>query len=225
MSWNEQRTVNFDGSSFGFCVCVVSLAVLAGQAAGFYVGDGMSKKDEALKLALEALKQIDEAMPFPVAKLAQKALREALANEALERMADNARELGLDYEPAQQTIQCKHRRENNGICPHHNLHCGWPKCNEPEQPAQQEPVAWQVMVEDEAMKEFSTKDIAHDWCVQQKLSGSSYTYWIRPLYTRPLAREWVGLTDEERAACWNEQDDYPQFARAIEAKLKEKNNG
>ena len=34
---------------------------------------------EALKLALEALKQIDEAMPFPVAKLAQKAIREALA--------------------------------------------------------------------------------------------------------------------------------------------------
>ena len=36
-------------------------------------------KDEALTLALEALKQIDEAMPFPVAKLAQKAIKEALA--------------------------------------------------------------------------------------------------------------------------------------------------
>lgn len=49
----------------------------------------------------------------------------------------------------------------------------------------QEPVAWQVMVEDEAMKEFSIKDMAHNWCVQQKLSGSSYIYWIRPLYTTP----------------------------------------
>ena len=38
----------------------------------------MVTKDEALKLALEALKQIDEAMPFPVAKLAQKVIREAL---------------------------------------------------------------------------------------------------------------------------------------------------
>ena len=28
--------------------------------------------------------------------------REALANEALDKMAENARELGLDYEPAQQ---------------------------------------------------------------------------------------------------------------------------
>jgi hypothetical protein len=36
-------------------------------------------KDEALKLALEALKQIDEAMPFPVAKLAQKVIKEVLA--------------------------------------------------------------------------------------------------------------------------------------------------
>ena len=38
-------------------------------------------KDEAMKLALEALRQIDEAMPFPVAKLAQAALREALAEQ------------------------------------------------------------------------------------------------------------------------------------------------
>ena len=45
----------------------------------------MSK--EARKLALEALKQIDEAMPFPVAKLAQAALREALAQPQQEPVA------------------------------------------------------------------------------------------------------------------------------------------
>ena len=44
-------------------------------------------KDEALKLALEALKQIDEAMPFPVAKLAQAAIKEALAQPELEYLA------------------------------------------------------------------------------------------------------------------------------------------
>ena len=54
---------------------------------------------------------------------------------------------------------------------------------------QAEPVAWQVMVEDEAMKEFPIKDMAHDWCVQQKLFGSSYVYWIRPLYTAPPQRK------------------------------------
>ena len=44
-------------------------------------------KDEALKLALEALKQIDEAMPFPVAKLAQAAIKEALAQPEKEPVA------------------------------------------------------------------------------------------------------------------------------------------
>jgi hypothetical protein len=44
-------------------------------------------KDEALKLALEALKQIDEAMPFPVAKLAQKVIKEALAQPEPEYLA------------------------------------------------------------------------------------------------------------------------------------------
>ena len=44
-------------------------------------------KDEALKLALEALKQIDEAMPFPVAKLAQKVIKEALAQTEQEPVA------------------------------------------------------------------------------------------------------------------------------------------
>jgi hypothetical protein len=58
----------------------------------------------------------------------------------------------------------------------------------------QEPVAWQVMVEDEAMEEFSVKDAAYDWCVQQKLAGSPYSYWIRPLYTTPTAQEFVCST-------------------------------
>ena len=44
-------------------------------------------KDEALRLALEALKQIDEAMPFPVAKLAQKVIKEALAEPEQEPVA------------------------------------------------------------------------------------------------------------------------------------------
>jgi hypothetical protein len=51
-----------------------------------------------------------------------------------------------------------------------------------------EPVAWQAMVKNEALKEFPLKDMAHDWCVQQKLAGSAYSYWIRPLYTTPPAQ-------------------------------------
>jgi hypothetical protein len=75
----------------------------------------MSK--EAMKLALEALEAgeyyIDdlEAIVYAADDLgthedrakmqaAIVALREALANEALDKKAENARELGLDYEPA-----------------------------------------------------------------------------------------------------------------------------
>jgi hypothetical protein len=76
-------------------------------------------KDEALRLALEALENITsvsiceathhakkdrhllcEECPNEVRHLkAITAIKAALANEALERKADNARELGLDYEP------------------------------------------------------------------------------------------------------------------------------
>ena len=58
----------------------------------------MSK--EAMKLALKAL----EVATTPLAKDRQEvlraitALREALAQQALDKMAENARELGLDYE-------------------------------------------------------------------------------------------------------------------------------
>ena len=49
-----------------------------------------------------------------------------------------------------------------------------------------------------------------------------------PLYTAPLKREWVGLTDEEieEIADWADKNAAPwylEYARAIEAKLKEKN--
>jgi hypothetical protein len=64
-------------------------------------------KDEALKLALEAFGEIDwsnnSQWQSDRAKVAIATLKEALANEALEKMAENARELGLDYEPPQRT--------------------------------------------------------------------------------------------------------------------------
>ena len=69
----------------------------------------MSK--ESMKLALEALEGAEALLlsmglthliVYGDAEKAITTLREALANEALDRMAENARELGLDYEPAQQ---------------------------------------------------------------------------------------------------------------------------
>jgi xanthine dehydrogenase iron-sulfur cluster and FAD-binding subunit A len=65
------------------CVCIlVTLRCLDDVRNGRISFGGvkaMTDLHTAAKQALEALKQIDEAMPFPVAKLAQAALREALA--------------------------------------------------------------------------------------------------------------------------------------------------
>ena len=74
----------------------------------------MKNIKETLELALEALEAaISDDKPYIVlSKEAIIALREALADEALDRMAENARELGLDYEqptPVQQEpVACKH---------------------------------------------------------------------------------------------------------------------
>jgi len=51
---------------------------------------------EAMKLALEALENNPYALAYSKVITS---LRQAIANEALNRMAENARELGLDYEP------------------------------------------------------------------------------------------------------------------------------
>jgi hypothetical protein len=66
---------------------------------------------EALKLALEALEadpaeMVEDENGHMVFRRIQAiiTLREALANEALDKMAENARELGLDYEPEQEPV-------------------------------------------------------------------------------------------------------------------------
>ncbi len=63
-------------------------------------------KDEALKLAMEALEEINKlsigenaiCLPAEI-DTAMDAIKEALAQDALDRKAENARELGLNYEP------------------------------------------------------------------------------------------------------------------------------
>jgi len=88
------------------------------------------------------------------------------------------------------------------------------------QPAQ-EPVAWlepewgEKICPEVGYEVTMTDDHPRDLC------------WI-PLYTHPPQRTWVELTDEEILKSeWaiGANDVLLNFARAIEAKLKEKNNG
>ena len=120
-------------------------------------------------------------------------------DEALDKMAENARELGLDYEPAQQ-----------------------------------EPVAW-MFQHGETGRTLCVDALQVKWGFEGR--NPSYQK-IAPLYISPPAqRTWVGLTEEEIEDAWQglmatyiEEVDSSywagcdfEFARAIEAKLKEKN--
>jgi len=78
-----------------------------------------------------------------------------------------------------------------------------------------EPVAWHEL------GAYGNVTVYKDWA---KENG-----W-QPFYTAPPQREWQGLTDEEYEAMaeqyvTNCYFDTLKYARAIEAKLKEKNNG
>lgn len=58
-----------------------------------------------------------------------------------------------------------------------------------------------------------------------EFDSQGYEVEYRELYTSPQAKPWVGLTDEEISKTFETQvwDARRSYARAIEAKLKEKN--
>jgi hypothetical protein len=92
-----------------------------------------------------------------------------------------------------------------------------------QQAMEQEPVAWRVHPFDYA--------IGHEGVFAVTQLPQQRDVWIRkgwnvtPLYTHPPRREWVGLTDDEKAKLDDEYgDDILAHLDAIEAKLKEKNS-
>lgn len=124
--------------------------------------------------------------------------------QALDKKADNARELGLDYELSKYSDII-----SSG---------GFEPPNKVDAQPEQEPVAWMYRY-----------DGQRGCSIGRKPPGIVSEYGIQdlvPLYTAPPKREWVGLTDEEiEDLCWTEIDRrITSFARAIEAKLKEKNH-
>jgi hypothetical protein len=84
------------------------------------------------------------------------------------------------------------------------------------QPAQ-EPVAWPCLI---AEADFSQDTVTLTMqCDDYKVSA--HKHWLS---TTPPKREWVGLTDDELADLWYKESlDWMEFARAVIAKLQEKN--
>jgi hypothetical protein len=84
-----------------------------------------------------------------------------------------------------------------------------------------EPVAWGV-------PNTRPTEKAHFMMLLHSTDGVQYPELLVPLYTAPPQREWQGLTDEEYEVMaeqyvTNCYFDTLKYARAIEAKLKEKN--
>ena len=144
------------------------------------------------------------------------ALQNLLTNNALDRKAENARELGLDYEPEQKRPQ--------------NCGTGYCSCIEcVMEPRNQEPVAYQYQSKDGVWRDFISQS-------HYEATVEDGSWPIRALYTspQPAQRTWVGLTTKEIREWWASEngledclmaklDDFEQVARAIETKLKEKN--
>ena len=191
-------------------------------------------KDEALKLALEALELHGKQYPHMVKGYcldAITALREALAEQpaqqdstcsnalraqgkayprtckkcglgpcvelaqqALDKKAENARELGLDYEPAKDNSN--YRFDPPGLDPSH-----------------QKPVAWWIPK-------------AKQFCLPSSDGTRPFAKAWEPLYTSPPAQR-KPLTDEQIDAIWDAvitpSNHIREFVRAIEATLREQN--
>ncbi len=90
-----------------------------------------------------------------------------------------------------------------------------------DEPAQQEPVAWAISYDGKTPYAIWPDGDGALLDLEVKRQGG--TTCKLPLYTH-AQRTWVGLTDDELADLWYKQSlDWMEFARAVEAKLREKN--
>lgn len=125
--------------------------------------------------------------------------KQAIAQLALDAKAENARELGLDYEPV--CPECK-----AGVL-YECVACS--SNNYPPQRTEQEPVAWRIWSPD-GDKQHLYNEVGDG----------------EPLYTHSQ-RTWVGLTDEEIEEgikqSWVTEQAFQSAAWWAETKLKEKN--
>jgi hypothetical protein len=94
---------------------------------------------------------------------------------------------------------------------------------------EQKPVAWRTF-DGEGGYDYRSYEMNETYDKEWAERNPNHKGWVEPLYTAPPKREWVGLTDEEiNSVCYKRDWTAPwtdtTFARAIEAKLKEKNGG
>ena len=125
------------------------------------------------------------------------------AEQALNRMADNAKELGLDYEPDGMHHNKPQKRPQN---------CGTGYCSCIEcvmEPAQKEPAPLRDAMVANLVREGIGKHRARE--LADHFIGLA-----------AAQRTWVGLTDEDDID-WEDGGNLKDLVKAIEAKLRERN--
>jgi hypothetical protein len=210
-------------------------------------------KDEALKLALEALEYLmtNKTIHYTYRNKAEEAITAIKQARALDKMADNARELGLDYEPVglvdrlinpEQHYEFTDPKKANAVL--------MSLCQEAADALAapvQEPVAHPF--EDKSVisalawaagliqREYPAgHNGADSWLMNyadiqgERIRLTDHREWEKvhgrwkPI-TAPSAaqRQWVGLTDEEADKIYKDGSTFGEMMRMVEAKLKEKN--
>lgn len=166
--------------------------------------------DTLNKMAENAREQPAQKCSYPYCGCNSKAWCKVERNEALDKKAENARELGLDYEPAPAT----ELRE--------------------QEPHEQEPVLQDIEQYRLQMAGISTAAIGY-WKEGDGIHPDYDTVALRDvakLYAKydelyRAQRTWVGLTDEEiEQGCkesWVTEQAWQSAVWWAEAKLKEKN--
>ena len=156
---------------------------------------------EALKLALEALKQIDEAMPFPVAKLAQAAIKEALSKN--EFKPDWDEKLALTEEVIRLSKRIEELEAQPSVSVEQSTECG-------------EPVAWCVYCDGQFnLNIFRVKDVADVKKVRLDLQYPNHKRKVVPLYTTPPQRKPLTLGQKQRL--WSSVGDKPTLKDRVNA--------
>ncbi len=233
MSCNEQRTNPSHAGCGGVLVSVGNCPLWAGQAAGFYVGDGMSKKDESLKLALEALEMSHELADTGytnfkkyalvtdkdiVAKLstAITALREALAEQP-----EQQKPVAWLVECGGDSALVRHTEKFPGIFAGNEFTKRSLVFGDPSPPAQQqEPVGTYGEIF-ESMRSLLRSGKQADQQIYMAMRD-------KPLYTSPptlslAQRTWVWLSNEEEKQIKDNCTTVACVLKSVKAKLKEKN--
>ncbi len=167
-------------------------------------------KDEALKLALEALeKGLDDCWreTVPLGNQAINAVKEALSSPNGEAHPEQ-KPFGYTLE---ETMKCWDLGYAAAVKALEQKRFAQPK--EPEQ----EPVAWPCLI---AEADFSENTVILAMqCTDYKVSSGNH--WLS---NTPPQRTWVELTDDEREELMDTYDvASTDYVHAIEAKLKEKN--